>query len=318
VTIQRDRFLSALQSLGTKCKPASENEIAIVCPACKATHQNNNTTLYANADSGSFICFRCKNVRSRGGSDHNIRIKSLGKLLDLLGLSTSKEALLGEDIPVGSLSEIRQLISTAGSATPQEIGKPLELPVGFRTDWKASHIGSMIYKYLRGRRLSKKIIQSYQIGFVARGDLCGAAIFPVYLNSELRFWQARYVMFLKKGQKYFGAPGIHSHNFLYRYDKITTENITLVEGVFDAISVGGIGIFGKVISDTQIALLSKKKIKFVDVLLDGEASDDAEQIAARLRSKLWTLKRVKVIYLPLKKDPSNFKGDVKLLPVKIF
>jgi len=218
---------------------------------------------------------------------------------------------------VGSLSEIRQLIASTGSVRPQEIGKPLELPVGFRTDWKASHIGSMIYKYLRGRRLSKKIIQSYQIGFVARGDLCGAAIFPVYLNSELRFWQARYVVFLKRGQKYFGTPGIHSHDFLYRYDKITTENITLVEGVFDAISVGGIGIFGKVISDTQIALLSKKKIKFVDVLLDGEASDDAEQIAARLRSKLWTLKRVKVIYLPLKKDPSNFKGDVRSLPQNI-
>ena len=316
MSLRRDKLLTELQNLGIKCKPASENEIAIVCPACKATHQNNNTTLYANADSGSFICFRCKNVRSRGGTDHNTRIKSLGKLLDLLGLSTSKETLLGEDIPVGSLSEIRQLISTAGSARPQEIGKPIELPVGFRTDWKVSHIGSMVYKYLKGR-LSKKIIQRYQVGFVARGDLCGAAIFPVYINSELRFWQARHILF-PKGEKYFGCPGIKSHNFLYRYDKITTKKVTLVEGTFDALAVNGIAMFGKILTDTQIALLSKKRIKYVDVLLDGEASEDAEKIAARLILKLWTIKRVKVIYLPLKKDPSNFKGDVRLLPFKIF
>lgn len=318
MSLIRDSLINGLQNLGVKCKPASDSEIAIICPACNPTYKNNRTTLYANADTGSYICFRCKGVASRGGQDHNSRIKSLGKLLDLLGLSTNKESLLGGDIPVGSLSDLRQVIASIGSnATPQETGKPIELPDGFRTDWKASRIGNTVFKYLRGRGLSRRVIQRYQIGFVARGDLCGAAIFPVYMNGELRFWQARHIMF-PSGDKYFGCPGIHSHNMLYRYDQITSKKILLVEGTFDALAVNGVALFGKVLSDTQVALLSKKRIKYVDVLLDGEASEDAEKIALKLTSKLWTARKVRVLYLPLKKDPSNFSGDIRSLSSKVF
>lgn len=317
MTLRRDKLLNGLQNSGIRCKPASDSEIAIICPLCDPIHKNNKNTLYVNADSGSYICFRCKHIASRGGEDHNKRIKSLGKLLDLLGLSTSKESLLGGDIPTGSLSDIRQKIASIGDREiMQEIGKPIELPVGFRTDWKASGIGSIVYRYLKSRGLSKEIIHRYQIGFVARGDLCGSAIFPVYMNKELRFWQARHIVF-PKGEKYFGCPGVKSHSMLYRYDQIITKKIILVEGTFDALAVNGVALFGKVLSDTQVALLSKKRIKYVDILLDGEASDDAEKIALKLTSKLWTARRVRVLYLPLEKDPSNYRGELDSLPSRI-
>ena len=196
---------------------------------------------------------------------------------------------------------------------------PAVLPSEYRTDFEATMTGRTILKYLTQKRgMSLYEIEALDVGYAIDGDCAGSAIFPVIMNGDLVFWQARRVLYQTRG-KYEG-PRIDRSGVLYGYDWLKADPVYLVEGIFDAIALKpySVALLGKTITDKQIALLAEKNIGSVRVVLDGDAWDDCQNIARTIRNKLWTVRHVQAIRLHRKIDPADTGSTQKLETLAIY
>jgi len=267
----------------------SGDEISLICPLCSPHHHNRRTTLYVNSVTDRWICHRCE-PRQAGGN--------LKGLLRLLGLPEQElETQPAKDWP---------WIWSPKKQEP-ELEQPVTLPAEFRRDWQSSMTGQTVWNYLRGRIPPDKLLQ-IGVGYCTIGKLAGCAVFPVVVNREMKFWQARKVAYNTE-PKYIGHSSGRS-KVLYGYDWLQDNTVILTEGIFDALNVtNGIGLLGKTITDGQIVLLAAKQIENVTVMLDGDAFSAAIRVGKDLRLKLWTLKKIEILRLPVGKDPGNSQID---------
>src|SRR3990167_1793873 len=253
-------LLGKLIAAGLDCKPTSSDEIAICCPRCFPQHSNRRKTLYVNAITGSFICHRCQPKFAFKGGHGEKRNLALGYLLDGLGLNGIKNRIIdSQPDNTLSLKELRAKLLPSDLAVAIAKQSGVMLPEGFRTDWKACATGLLARKYLLARGLSRDVIKSCGVGYIAGTDLHGSVVFPVYMDGELRFWQARRFMF-SSGYKYMSCPGVEKRTVLYGYDGLTrVGEAVIVEGIFDALKVGrgAVALLGKTISEWRIALLAR-------------------------------------------------------------
>lgn len=186
---------------------------------------------------------------------------------------------------------------------------PLSLPKGYRTDWTDTIMGRKLHRYLRNRGLTVEQIHHHRIGYVVRGNYGGSIVLPVYMKKKLRFWQVRRVFLAGSNVAKYDSPTVERADILFNYDVISKNGeAVIVEGIFDAISQEpkpAVALLGKSISNEQIALLVKKRVRKVTVVLDGEAWNDTLAVAQAVREKLFGVRRVSALRLPEKLDPGK-------------
>lgn len=133
-------------------------------------------------------------------------------------------------------------------------------PINFEYEWEEG------WKYLLSRGVNPEYVEFYTVDKVY-------AIFPVYENGNIVFWQSRAIYNILKEKtrnpvKYnFGGK----EEFLYNYDSLNEGGLAiLVEGLFDSIHTDAMCTFGHTFSDIQMDKIMKKKPSMVLFAYDSE------------------------------------------------
>lgn len=249
-------------------------EAKFICPFCtgRGLGPDKRGHLYINLRTGNFFCHRC-NIKGRKDF-----------LEQYLGIS------LGFDIPEPDLSID---IGSNDSFTREWLQELID---------KVTPLSDMGLRYLADRGLSEEQIKGYE--FIEISSISNRVCIPLIFNNELIAFQCR--SYTHEEPKYLFQPKqVKIKETLFQYDTARFYNtVYLVEGIFDAISIGfnSMAIYGHYLSKTQLELLIKSNISNIIVLLDRDTEEDSQKIANKLSTYFNT-----VGYLTWKNIPEEFK-----------
>lgn len=170
-------------------------------------------------------------------------------------------------------------------------------------------LGRRALRYLMARGISER--RAARLGIVEMQDRMRIVV-PYYgPDGEVIYWSARAYSKMEDGPKYLAASG--RHPLYVRPDWLPTRTLVLVEGVFDALAVEehtGLDVCalgGKYLPRYLEHDLLRIGVRRLVVLLDPDALADA----IKLRSRMMTKREVKIIPLPLGKDPADLGPDLE-------
>jgi DNA primase len=238
-----------------KQKPAIQKggkEILVFCPLCS----HHKRKLNINTRTGYYQCWVCG---FSGKSFHSLlrKIKAPKEFYEILCKNKPRIVNLAK-----------------------EDKTRLELPQEFHPLYKKS--SDPAYKnalsYLLNRNISIHDIVRYNIGYCASGNFANRIIVPSYdANTQLNFYCGR--DFCDGYLKYRLCDGSKD---MIGFELFTDFNheLTLVEGVFDAMSVkyNAIPLFGKTLSKKLKMKLVETRPPRVNVLLDNDALSSSLKI----------------------------------------
>ena len=279
------------------------------CPACaedkglSGGRGDGKHKLALNYKKNKFQCWVCK-------LDNNM----YGKIPSLIKRYGNKRILKEYNI-------VRPTENDA-DAKPKLIREEVKLPRGFKKFSESSYEDynyGKAYRYLRGRGITDKIIEEYNIGFTTVGKYHNRIIIPSYDDAgDLNYFVSRAWDKWKK-PKYLN-PDIPKQEFIFNEKLINWDGtIYLVEGAFDHIVVpNSIPLLGKTMYPKLKSALLKNAKSDVIILLDEDAKDDATEIYKNLNvGALYG--RIKKCVPPTDTDPSKIferegnKGIINLL-----
>lgn len=110
-------------------------------------------------------------------------------------------------------------------------------------------------------------------GFFDNMHVC----FPVRENGKVVYWQAR-AIYKRMKQKTINPSkvrtGFGKENYVFRLDELSaTTPAIIVEGIFDALTVNGVAMLGKVCSPIQAQKILSKKPPVIFVCYDADTWD---------------------------------------------
>jgi DNA primase len=184
---------------------------------------------------------------------------------------------------IGELKQAKSKEEFDNFLNPKE--EPIEsiktLPVEYTH--LSENSNSIAYKhainYIKKRKISEIDIYRYNIGFCEEGLYKNRIIIPSYnIDGSLNFFSGR-AFFDTAWMKYANCDftkNIIGFEMLIDF----REELTLVEGGFDAIAVrrNCIPLFGKTLSPKLQMMLLKTRPKCVNVVLDNDAFSDSIKI----------------------------------------
>lgn len=161
-----------------------------------------------------------------------------------------------------------------------------------------------VTEYLLSRGLLKKVLEQAMVGYCSTGKFWGYIVFPVVINGDVVYWQAR--RFKKRTPKFYNPASTRKSEWLYRLGRgKQPKGAVIVESVINALTLvteKGLGwsvyvLLGKTISDTQIREVGKHRdrLREIVIALDGDARREALELAKRLHG---TIPSVKVAAIP--------------------
>lgn len=270
--------LQVLEQVLGSSRKVGQNDVIFYCPFCK----HRKPKLQVHLDLEHWRCWVC----NRKGRSLAILLRYLNAPKNLIEKVKSKSDIL-----------IRN--SSASKKREDE----LSLPAVFHPLYKKHP--SIDYKhalvYLKNRGINEYDILRYNLGFCEEGDYSSMIVIPSYdLNFDLNFFVGR--SFYDTDYKHKNpkiSKNIIGFESLINWD----EPITLVEGVFDAISVkrNAIPLFGKYINDSLVEKIVNEGVQDINIFLDADAIRKAlETVEFFMNSGL----RVKLVE-PTGKDPNE-------------
>jgi DNA primase len=263
-------------------------ELTICCPLC----QSNNRKLYVNAKTGQWICFVCE---ERGNPYRLLRevleiehFQAM-RLLDKIQKQESGPRPLY--VPDRKVEDVRQEVET-----PREMH--------LLTD--PSHPGQGVFwRYLAQREVSPGDVLRHRMGFALHGRYAYRILIPVYSEGTMWTFAARTILPDVEPRVLY-AEGSHPSRALFNIDNVTTPDVFLVEGVFDALRLrsNAVASLGTNLSAHQRDLLRRKGVKTIIILWDGDPPGRAG--AARVAEQLHAARfHVRLALLPNGKDPAS-------------
>ena len=127
--------------------------------------------------------------------------------------------------------------------------------------------------YIKRREIDKEILdKKYNVGVCLEGRYRDRLIFPIYMKGEIRSFIANDVTgFNKPKYLYPSTPKDYFFNF---DNAIESNNIIVVEGIWDALRIGdnGLALLGSYITKRQLEVLREYSIDEVTIMLDADAS----------------------------------------------
>lgn len=259
-----------------------KSQISFDCPACAADkgmpNGDGKHNLEINYELGVFKCWACR--------DHNNMSGYIPYLIKRFGdASHLREYLVlkPEYLETEKESEIKLVH---------------KLPKGFISlrDGGDHYLREDALKYLKKRRVDKKTIDKFNIGFGTEGEYRGRVIIPSYDEyGSVNYYVGR--AFLKLFPKYLN-PEADKQEIIFNEQHVNWDaTIYLVEGAFDHICVpNSIPLLGKVLYDNLKHKLHDKAGGYIVMVMDPDAKEDAERLYRELN--YGNLRgRLRIIYL---------------------
>ena len=180
---------------------------------------------------------------------------------------------------------------------PSEFKSLLKVPTG-----KVKPVYRKALKYAEDRGITKEDITKYNIGYCDSGMYSNRIIIPSYdSDNRLNYFIARSIHSEEKFK--YKNPPVSKNVIMFENQINWDEPITLVEGVFDAMAVkrNAIPILGKFIPKTLNDTIYKKGVQSINILLDGDAQEQALYYTMQFQNQGITTKNIK----PSDKDASD-------------
>jgi DNA primase len=273
-----------------KCRMGG-TQLLYHCPFCRESKRI--PKLEVCLDQQNFGIWHCWICNAKGGSISNLFKKVKTKKSYLTELYS-----ITKDQKEFKRRKHKEKTKEENLVLPDDF-KPMAIP---STDPDYKHI----LRYLRKRGITRDDILRYNIGYCSSGEYRNRIVIPSYdANGDLNFFVTR---------TYYDTNDIAYKNCPFSKDIVGfelfvnwDEPITLVEGVFDAMSVrrNAIPLFGKVMSNSLKEALIDNGVTHVNVCLDNDALKDSYNI-----SKFLMDQGIEVNLIKLEdKDPSVIGFD---------
>jgi DNA primase len=244
-------------------------ECALTCPYHSKRGTRSGKKLWINLNKQVFICYKCN---ARG------TLRSL--LWQLKGVAPRQY----DDVDPATIET-----ATAKTVT-QEKKDSIQLPEGYRPLWDEKDKSFMrlaARTYLKHRGISIETAEVYKLGCVTVGyPMAYRIIIPTLEKGKVIYWVAR--DFTNKQEQKVKNPskavtGVGSKECVFGLNFAEDfTSVIITEGVFSAMSVGGlngVAIFGKTISRAQVRKILSKGFKTITILLDADAHSEALVVA---------------------------------------
>ena len=270
------------------------------CPFCG----DGGWHLYVNARNGLWKCMKCSEV----GSYLRLAAAFLGIPLHeaartIRGLPPRRAPRVNE---LGRLREAVYDIDWDGLRGSDPVTVPL--PERFKPCYLDGRY--RIPKALKRRRLKKRTIREFNLGYCGLGTYGRRIIIPVVTGTEHAF-QARAYDSDVYGPKYL-SPKVDMGRLLFGEPWLAAglPRVVVVEGVFDVMrlheyGIPAVAVLGKSVSERQITILLSRAPREVVLMLDADdprAEGSAWDAVDRLRGEV---KSVRLASLPPGRDPDT-------------
>lgn len=278
-------------------KASAGSELKATCPECEKKE------FYANKESGKYFCFKCGfGGRSVIGLVAKLegleyweaaqfvfkRSVKLRRTIDLPKLSERIRAMRGVDPAPGELEKV-----DAG------------LPPGFRPCFRDG--AWSLPGYLKERGIRSRTAKAWGLGYCSNGRYAFRLIIPIVCPVGTSFTARD--MSGSSSIRYLNPKEADHRRLLIGWNMARkTGDLVICEGPLDAVKlwqhgISAVALGGKVLHDEQLAqLVDFPPDVAITVMLDPEASDDAQIAAARLRTHF---KKVYLASLPEGVDPGS-------------
>ena len=240
----------------------SSNEVLFHCPKC----DHHKKKLSVNVDKNVFKCWIC----DYNGRDIYRLVRAYGK---------------HEDIQ--DWKSVANIIDFSERAEEKEEEKiTLSLPKEFitLTGNKVSPLSIAARKYLKSRGITEQQIAWWKMGYCPDGKYSNRIIIPSFdLEGELNYFISR--AYNDNWMKYLNPPS--NKDFIFNELYLDwNKDVTIVEGVFDAIVVGNaIPLLGSTLrEDSYIFQKIVDKCDKVYIALDEDAKKKDSKIGRILTS----------------------------------
>jgi len=291
MSLQQEKILSVLNKLLKQTPKLRKGgtQAMYFCPNCK--HYKRKLEILLTE--GKYNCWVCEFAGI-----------NFGTLLKKLHAPKESYEIVGEIKKIKTQNEFDEFLNPS----EEEETSIKSLPENFK--FLSEHNKSIEYKhalhYLKSRGITECDIYRYNIGYCDAGAYRHRVIVPSYdIDGNLNFFS---------GRDFFDTSWLKYVNCDFTKNTIGfemlvdfTDEITLVEGVFDAIAVrkNCIPLFGKTMSEKLKLKLLENRPKSVNILLDNDALKDS------IRNCEYLMKNgVEVKLVELKeKDPSVLGHD---------
>jgi len=280
---QRDKstiigILDETLGVGTSLKG---NEQAHHCPFC----HHHKKKLQINLDTQQWHCWVCD---AKGK-----KITSLLKKLHVDSRRLRKiYEIYGDDYIVSTSTEEEKV----ELRLPNEFRSLLKEPKGLNPLFRK------VKQYAEQRGITREDIIKYNIGYCDTGHYANRIIIPSYdSDNRLNYFIARSVYDEEKFK--YKNPPVSKNVIMFENQINWDEPITLVEGVFDAISVkrNVIPILGKFIPKILNDTIYTKGVKSIKILLDKDAQEQALYYVSYFMNNGITVTNI----LPTEKDAGD-------------
>lgn len=289
-------LLNLLESVLGSSKHTSDDNYAFKCinPKCSSHNLGNKKLEIVLTTSKGKNPYHCWSCGLKGNSLHylfkkiNVDFSKIDTLNKYVQLPTKQE----ETKPIPILTLPKEFIFLG------DVDKSL---YGTLTNIKINNALS----YLSSRKISKKDIYTYHIGFCTSGYYENRIIVPSYdKDNRLINFTARIVSEEENPQLKYLKPKYIDENIINFENLIDfTQPIYLCEGSFDAMAIGenAIPLFGKNMSSMLIERIYQDDVNDIYICLDKDAFKLSLEIATKLMN---VGKRVYLVEME-DKDPSK-------------
>lgn len=236
------------------------------CPKCKVSH------LHVDLRKGKALCHKC-----------GLAFGSIPKLLRSLGVDVKIKAF-EPDVLSDYLIDLFY-------GTKEKETYEVELPDGCKPlpIRPTERLPRVIYRYLRGRGLTSRMIRQLEIGYVEKGKMRGYAIFPVQVGKRRVTWTSRNICGLGPKVRH-AVGGLARHAVFNHGPSQGCKRLFLVEGPFDALAMhkrlcetdGCVALLGTEMPSDKAHIIANMRPRSVYVLLDADAYDKALMMADKL------------------------------------
>ena len=268
-------------------------QIQVNCPRCQEREglasPDDRYNLEISTSKRIFRCWKCDQPKFSG---------SLGRLIRMYGTYVDYE--LYKDY-AGDFFVYNP------DGDDDEIGF-VELPEEFISfkklnEYDSEHMEAYNYLVLE-RKISREIINKYNLGFCIEGKYAGRIVIPSYTkNGDINYFVSRA---FRRGMKPpYLNPKVDKDKIIFNEGLINWDStIYIVEGVFEMFSlpVNTVPMLGKTISKAMFLMLSEKKPTVV-IVLDPDAFTNAIEMFQKLQSiYVGQEEKLKIVELPGKND----------------
>ena len=243
------------ETLGTGSSLKGDEQ-AHHCPFC----HHHKKKLQVNLETQQWHCWVC-----------DAKGKRISSLLRRLHVDSHKlqklHEIYGDDYIVYSKDSEEEKIELR---LPKEFQSLLKEPKGINPLFRK------VKEYAEKRGITREDVIRYNIGYCDGGLYANRIIIPSYdSDNRLNYFIARSV-FDEEKFKYKNPP-VSKNVIMFENQINWNEPITLVEGVFDAMSVkrNAIPILGKFIPKKLMENIYDKSVKNINILLDKDAQEQA-------------------------------------------